>query len=149
MQDEKYRRVIIDIIPCVVVTSLETDAFMAIVAYVDKLMVRVNPARGRRISTQGLVAILKEKKTSKVVCQNSAPMNSILRKVQDFGFEHGGGPHLRFSGCTWYKVEFGKEKTNLEALSRKVNLMSEILARLVLRNNHLRKPHDKQFVPAK
>ena len=32
-QDEKYRRVIIDIIPCVVVTSLETDAFEAIVAF--------------------------------------------------------------------------------------------------------------------
>ena len=27
--------------------------------------------------------------------------------------------------------------------------MSEILARLVLRNSHLRKPHDKQTVPAK
>ena len=38
-QDEKYRRVIIDIIPCVVVTSLETDAFMAIVADFDMLTV--------------------------------------------------------------------------------------------------------------
>ena len=46
-QDEKDRRVIIDIIPCVVVTSLETDAFVAIVAYFDMLMVRGNPARGR------------------------------------------------------------------------------------------------------
>ena len=36
-----------DIIPCVVVTSLETDAFMAIVAYFDMLMVRGNPARGQ------------------------------------------------------------------------------------------------------
>ena len=39
-QDEKYCRVIIDIIPCVAVTSLETDAFMTDVAHVDKLMVR-------------------------------------------------------------------------------------------------------------
>ena len=38
---------IIGIIPCVVVTSLETDAFMAIVADIDMLMVRRNPARGR------------------------------------------------------------------------------------------------------
>ena len=46
-QDEKHRHVIIDIIPHVVVTSLETDAFMDIVAYFDMLMVRRDPARGR------------------------------------------------------------------------------------------------------
>ena len=57
---------IIDIIPCVVVTSLETGAFKATVAYVDKLMVRATSARGREESTQGSVAILKEK-TSKVL----------------------------------------------------------------------------------
>ena len=67
-QDEKDRRVIIDIIPCVVVTSLETDAFMAIVAYVDKLMVRSNlSARSRKEGAQGAVAILRKKKESKVV----------------------------------------------------------------------------------
>ena len=46
-QDEKDRRVIIEIIPCVVVTSLEQMAFKAIVAFVDKLMVRATSARGR------------------------------------------------------------------------------------------------------
>ena len=61
-QDEKYRRVIIDIIPCVVVTCLETDAFIAIVACVDKLMVRATSARGREEGTQGAVAALKKKK---------------------------------------------------------------------------------------
>ena len=39
---------IIDIIPCVVVTSLETDAFMAVVAYFDVLTVRENPAPVRK-----------------------------------------------------------------------------------------------------
>ena len=37
---------------------------------------------------------------------------------------------MKFSGCTWYKTEFGKEKGVLEAVPKKVNLMSEILARL-------------------
>ena len=46
-QDEKYRRVIINITPCVVVTSLETNAFMAIFAYIDKLMVLATSALGR------------------------------------------------------------------------------------------------------
>ena len=56
---------------------------------------------------------------------------------------------MKFVGCTWYETKFLKEKDNLEALSKKVNLMSEILARPVLRNEHLRKPHDKQIVTAK
>ena len=47
-QDEKDHRVFIDITPCVVVTSLETDAFMAIVACIDELMVRATSARGRK-----------------------------------------------------------------------------------------------------
>ena len=38
-QDEKYRRLIIDIISCVVVTGLETDAFVPFVANIDMLMV--------------------------------------------------------------------------------------------------------------
>ena len=64
------------------------------------------------------------------------------------GIERFGGTHLKFSGCTWYKLNSGKKKANLQALSKKVNLMSEILAGPVLTNNHLRKPHDKQVVPA-
>ena len=53
-QDEKDRRATIDIIPCVVVTSLETDAFMAIVAHIDMLKVRSNlSARSRKEGTQG------------------------------------------------------------------------------------------------
>ena len=53
-QDEKDRRVTIDIIPCVVVTNLETDAFMAIVAYFDMLKVRSNlRERSRKEGTQG------------------------------------------------------------------------------------------------
>ena len=43
------------------------DAFMAIVAYFDMLTVTGNTARGRKEGTQGSVAILKEKQTSKVV----------------------------------------------------------------------------------
>ena len=56
---------------------------------------------------------------------------------------------MKFLGCTWYETEFGKEKGNLEALSTKVNFTSQILARLVLRNNHLRKPHDMQSCTSK
>ena len=76
-QDEKDRRVIIDIIPCVVVASLETDAFIAIVAHVDKLMQRGNPARGRKEGTQGSVAILKEKKKRPRSCISKLSANEF------------------------------------------------------------------------
>ena len=128
-QDEKHRRAILDIIPYVVVTSLETDAFMAIVAYFDMLTVKRNPARVRKKVTQG--------------------KNSIPRKVEelDWTLRRDTPEILRMHLVR--NSKFGKEKGNLEALSKKANLMSEILARLVLRNNHLKKPHDKQVVPAK
>ena len=77
------------------------------------------------------------------VSQNSAPMSWRI------GIERFGGTHLKFLGCIWNKIEFGKERGNLEQFSQKVNFISEILARPVRRNNHLRKPHDKQIVPAK
>ena len=59
----------IDVIPCVVVTSLETDAFIAIVAYIDKLMVRATSVRGREEGSQGPVANLKEKNVQGRVSQ--------------------------------------------------------------------------------
>ena len=47
-QDVKDRCVIFDIFPCVVLTSLETGAFLAVTACIDRLMVRRNPASSRR-----------------------------------------------------------------------------------------------------
>ena len=94
---------ITDIIPCVVVASMETDAFMAIVAYFDMLNGEI---------------------------KDSEPMNFIPRKVEELGLNSSAGRTVKISGCTWYKIKFGKEKGNLEALSTKANLMSEILARL-------------------
>ena len=47
-QDVTARRVAIGILLCVIVTSLETDALVAIVASIDMLMVRRSPAKGRK-----------------------------------------------------------------------------------------------------
>ena len=66
-QDEKYRRVTFDIIPCVVVTSLETDALVVIVASFDMLMVKGSPARGREKKVLKEQLLFWEKNTSKVV----------------------------------------------------------------------------------
>ena len=48
-QYAQNRRVIIGILPCVEVTSLEAGTSMAIIACIDMLMVRRNPARGRKV----------------------------------------------------------------------------------------------------
>ena len=47
-QNEKYRHVIFGTLPCVVITSLKADAFMAVIACFDMLMVKRSPERGRR-----------------------------------------------------------------------------------------------------
>ena len=78
---------------------------------------------GRRFDiegTQGAVAILRER-VQGCVSQNSDPTNPILREVEELG--------------TGTKLNSGKQKDNLEALSKKVNLTSEVLARPVWRNN--------------
>ena len=150
-QDEKYRRVILDIIPYVVVASLETDAFMAIVACFDMLTVKGNPARVRKKRGFSRSSCFSEKKKrSKVVYLKTQIQRNLFHgKLKNWDWT------LRRDtpGNSWdapgTKLKFGKEKGNLEAWSKKVNLMSEILARPVLRNSHLRKPHDKQVVPAK
>ena len=75
--------------------------------------------------------------------------NSILQKAGELGLNASAGHDeiLRMHLVrNWIRE---RKKGNLEALSKKVNLMSEILARPVLRNEHLRKPHDKQIVTAK
>ena len=86
---KKYRRVI-------VVTSLETDAFMAIVSHIDMLKMRATSARGREEGTQEAVAIQTEDKVQGCVSQDSAPMNSILRKVGELGLNASAG-HTRNS----------------------------------------------------
>ena len=37
-------------------------------------------------------------------------MNSILRKVEELGLNASAGHTRKFSGCTWCKTDFGKEK---------------------------------------
>ena len=64
------------------------------------------------------------------------------------GIERFGGTHLKFSGCTSYKVEFLKKKKKVIwwPYPKKVNLVSEIRARLILWINHPRKLHYKKIL---
>ena len=83
---KKDCHVIIGIIQCVVVTSLEKGCICGIrVAYIDMLMVRSNRSAGsRKEGTQGTAAMLR-KKVQGCVFQDSGTMNSILRKIEELG----------------------------------------------------------------
>ena len=81
MQNLQDRRVIFGVLPYVVIRSLETDAFVAIIASFDMLIVRRSPAKSNRESTQVAVANLKHRKVQDCVSQNSHPKKSILRKA--------------------------------------------------------------------
>ena len=76
-QDEKDHRVFINIIPCVVVTSLETDAFMAIVACIDELMVRATSARGRKKVFKEQLLFWDEKKKRPSLCISKFSANEL------------------------------------------------------------------------
>ena len=151
-QDEKCRRLIIDIIPCVMVTSLETDAFVAFITYMDVLMVRSNlsgRSKKRKYSRSSWY-LEGNKEESKVVYLKTQIQWILFHgKLENWDWTLRQDTPWNSWDASGTKQKFGKEKGNLEELSKKMNLMSEILARPVLRNNHLRKPHDKQVVPAK
>ena len=80
----------------------------------------------------------KEKDVQGCASQNSDPMNSILRKVEELGLNASAGHTMKFLGCIWYETKIRERKWHLEALSKKVKIMSE-----------MRKPHDLKFLPAK
>ena len=100
--------------------------------------------RSKSEGTQGAVAILTAKKVQGCVSHNSDPKKSILRKAGQTRLNA-----TKFSGRTWYEIQIRERKGHLEALSRKVNLMSEILARPSLGRERLRKPQVKKGVPVK
>ena len=61
-------------------------------------------------------------------------MNSLQRTAGALGLNASAGHTRNSQDASGTKLKFGKEKGNLDALWRK---------------EHLRKPHDKQIVPAK
>ena len=115
------------------------------VAYVDMLMVRSNlSARSR--GTQGAV---EGKKCPRLCIKKSDPVNSILSKARKWDWPLRRDTPWNSWDSSGTKPNSGKKRGNPKELSKEVNLISEILARLVLRDEHLRKPHDKQIVTAK
>ena len=105
-QDVKDRRVVFDILPCVVITSLETDAFMAMVACIDMLMVRRNPAGSRRKRVLKEHLRFRENKKG----QNSDPKKFILRKAGQPRLNASAGHTIKFSGRTWYEIQIRERK---------------------------------------
>ena len=75
-------------------------------------MVRSNfSAVSRKEGTQGTVALLKKKKKRPRLCTSKLRSNEFCSAESwRIGIERFGGTHLKFSGCNWYKIEFGKGK---------------------------------------
>ena len=119
---------IIDIIPCVVVTSLETDAFMVIVAY---FMVRGNPARGREEGTQGSVAFLNERKKRPRLCVSKLRSNEFYSTESwRIGIERFGETHLKFPGCIWHETKIRERKRQSGGIIQKGELHERNLCAL-------------------
>ena len=117
-------------------------------AYIDKLMVRATSARGRKEGTQGSVAILKEK-TSKVVYFKTQIQWRLFHgklKNWDWTLRRDTPEILRMHLVrNWIR----ERKRQSGGISQKGQPHERNPCEPVLRNNHLRKPHDKQIVSAK
>ena len=115
------------------------------------MLTRSNLSAGsRKEGTQGTVAVVREKtKVQGCVSQDSDPVSSILRKDEELGLNASAGHTRSSQDASGTKLKFGKEKGNLEAWSQKGEPHERNPSRPVLRNEHLRKPRDKQIVTAK
>ena len=80
---------------------------------IPTVMLRRRPARSRKGSAKGSVALLKESPNCGCVSQDSYSKKSILQKVGTKGPNASARHTVKFSGGT------GKEKGHLEELSKK------------------------------
>ena len=66
--------------------------------------------QSKKESTQGAVAILKQKMVQGCVSQNSGPKKSILRKAGQTRYKASAGHTIKFSGRTWYEIQIRERK---------------------------------------
>ena len=80
---------------------------MAVIACIDMLIVKRNPARSPKSeSTQGAVAILKEKKRSKVVYLKIQIQRSLFcGELGKRELNASAGRTIKVSGRTWYEIQ--------------------------------------------
>ena len=84
---------ILDIIPYVVVRSLETGAFMAIVAYFDMLMVRGTQREVEQEGIQGTVAFMRRKKSPRLCMSKFRSKEVYSAESWRIGIARFGGTH--------------------------------------------------------
>ena len=70
-------------------------------------------SKSRRYSR---ISCYSERKKRQRLCISKLRSNEFYSSESwRIGIERFGGTHLKFSGCTWYETQFGKENGNLEA----------------------------------
>ena len=69
--------------------------------------------KSKKESTQGAVAILKEKKVQGCASQNSDPKKSIMRKAGQKRLSASAGHTIKFSGRTWYQIQMRERKRTI------------------------------------
>ena len=138
---------ILDIILYVMVTCLETDAFMAIVAYFDVLTVWEKPSASSKKGRYSRNSCRFEKiKRSKVVyLKIQIQWIPIYGKLENWDWTIRRDTPWNSQDAPGTKLNSGKEK----AIWRHYPKWAKSLSVQFLMNNHLRKPHNKQIVTSK
>ena len=99
---------------------------------------------------QDQLLILKENKRPRLCCvsQNSEPMNSILRKARELELNASAGHTWNSQDAPGTKSNSGKKRAIWRHCPKRWTSWATSL-RASFEKKHLRKPHDKQIVPAK
>ena len=112
----------------------------------------VTSARGRRKeSTQGAVATTEGNKESKVVYLKTQIQWILFHgKMENWDWTLRQAHTMKFLGCVRHETKVRERKGESgRNYPKRWTSWAKSLRAAVLRNNHLRKPHDKQVVPAK
>ena len=96
----RTRRIIVDTLPCVSITSLNQDVHVAKNADSDTLRLMAE----EKVCGKGSVALLKESVQLGCVSHDSHPTKSVLRKEEKWGSKHtvkshAGNVHVRNASC--------------------------------------------------
>ena len=96
----RTRRIIVDTLPCVSITSRNQDVHVAKNADSDTLRLMAE----EKVCGKGSVALLKESIQLGCVSHDSHPTKSILRKEEKWGSKHtvkshAGNVHVRNASC--------------------------------------------------
>ena len=143
----KIRRVNCGTLPCVWITSLKKDVYMATNAISDMLRQKESSKKSKKGGAKDQLLYWRSLYNWVVSLKILIRENLFYVNLECWESKHT----VKFSKGTWHQIKnkFGKERVHREVLSKSVRHMSVVLARRNSRKDHMLRPWSKNDAPAK